>query len=695
MCVYDGDRLECFKLERMADDFCFEDSDWKRLVPNLKPLGLSCLLNSNCGRETHASGVLLAVDRLCGEVSPLHKLSMACFCCLCGVSDAIGFSHSALTSFERRAEVVELFCYSSAEPAIVNSVIVADPSGMPQCFSKGTLRSIIARCSHVFDGREVRMFTSLEKEELLRQARVWETEGRTVLGMSFCSSTSASAYSWVDTYPAAGASILRYIDDAPVSLCITKDGSLKSHVQWGPGRASAAALDSMEFASSVQESLHTQQVLIGVVSTRYSPLPDVSECVEALGDSGTRFVTFSEESERVASRFGEDIGIDLGWNCVISLNSEIPPPDFRVSSPGGGHHLPVGLPAIQRHLDNVDDIPLRVPLFADADEASVSAMIREFSSRGMQPLVVGNAVKSPLPACVGSNIASAMLMPAKRKWCLSMSEHNPTRSRLVDVGGVLQGLVSPLLLPAEGGFKLLLSIMRAGRNSQQAKRCGRIFLLHAAFLIALCELGIACLGLKQPLITFPQYALIVGLFVPILAVSVVVASSDTSAGAIMKQMPEGNGHMLTVDVASTLLLVFPTAVVICLQGLLGSDACQSQAAAGALITAALIVVSGAATSKHATVWEAPLSSVWWRWTAVGLLAVQSLVSSMHAVSCSATLCDTCITHKSWVPWAMLSWVLFMVLIALFLRRMQAKKWKRSQLFSRLTFNTRLGRDSPI
>lgn len=80
------------------------------------------------------------------------------------------------------------------------------------------------------------------------------------------------------------------------------------------------------------------------------------------------------------------MGIDVAWNCAISLRSldngqEDPHrmistyADWDVNA-----RLPHGIIDVKRHLSEVDNVPLLVSLFTDATEETTTDMVRFHSS---------------------------------------------------------------------------------------------------------------------------------------------------------------------------------------------------------------------------------------------------------------------------------------------------------------------------
>jgi len=64
------------------------------------------------------------------------------------------------------------------------------------------------------------------------------------------------------------------------------------------------------------------QVFVGMVAMQYQCCPDFVALVEQLEHACIRFVHFSKENELRSRVFSEKMGLESGWNCHISLQSE-------------------------------------------------------------------------------------------------------------------------------------------------------------------------------------------------------------------------------------------------------------------------------------------------------------------------------------------------------------------------------------
>lgn len=94
--------------------------------------------------------------------------------------------------------------------------------------------------------------------------------------------------------------------------------------------------------------------------------------------------------------FAERLGLETDWNSCILLSN---PDDENC---GNGYlqthdikaQLPRGIDEIRPHLEDVDDIPLHVSLFAECTPRAMREMIRIFQENGEVVCCIGNALNT-------------------------------------------------------------------------------------------------------------------------------------------------------------------------------------------------------------------------------------------------------------------------------------------------------------
>lgn len=94
--------------------------------------------------------------------------------------------------------------------------------------------------------------------------------------------------------------------------------------------------------------------------------------------------------------FAERLGLETDWNsCILLSNADD-------DNCGTGYlqthdikaQLPRGIDQIRPHLEDVDDIPLHVSLFAECTPHATTEMIRIFQENGEVVCCIGNALNA-------------------------------------------------------------------------------------------------------------------------------------------------------------------------------------------------------------------------------------------------------------------------------------------------------------
>jgi hypothetical protein len=121
------------------------------------------------------------------------------------------------------------------------------------------------------------------------------------------------------------------------------------------------------------------------------------DVIEDIGLAGIRFVYFSETGERESKAFAEKLGLEVDWNCCILLSSD----------EGQGYlelhdikaRLPRGIENIRSHIEEVDDIPLHVSLFAECSPSSANEMIKIYQEHGDVVCCIGSSLNEANIQC--------------------------------------------------------------------------------------------------------------------------------------------------------------------------------------------------------------------------------------------------------------------------------------------------------
>jgi len=147
--------------------------------------------------------------------------------------------------------------------------------------------------------------------------------------------------------------------------------------------------------SSQEWSLINSQIFLGVLGSTVTPRKEIEKLLATFSDAGVRFVYFSPRNMRRTKEIARQMGIDVAWNCAISLrplHAGEDDPHRMVSNYADwdiNAKLPHGIDAVRRHLKEVDNVPLLVSLFTDVTKINTKEMIQTFQEYCDTVMAVG------------------------------------------------------------------------------------------------------------------------------------------------------------------------------------------------------------------------------------------------------------------------------------------------------------------
>ena len=137
------------------------------------------------------------------------------------------------------------------------------------------------------------------------------------------------------------------------------------------------------------------QIFLGLLGSSVGPRKEIEPFIHSCNDAGVRFVYFSPRNMRRTKELASQMGLDVAWNCCISLRSLEKGADdtFRMTSNYAdwdvNAKLPHGVEDVKRHLEEVDNVPLLVSLYTDASKKTTAEMVDVFQDYNDTVLAVG------------------------------------------------------------------------------------------------------------------------------------------------------------------------------------------------------------------------------------------------------------------------------------------------------------------
>jgi hypothetical protein len=297
--------------------------------------------------------------------------------------------------------------------------------------------------------------------------------------------------------------------------------------------------------------LHNQ-IFLGVLGSLVVPRQEIQGLLRTLQDAGVRFVYFSPRNMRRQKEIASQMGIDVAWNCAISLRSldagEEDPhrmvsayADWDVNA-----KLPHGIESVRRHLKEVDNVPLLVSLFTDVSKETTTQMIETFQEYSDTVITIGlshlprnsrifavadlsvgvdvltECISSPLPTKLNYNA----VLPSEIAFVSAISTH--------ECAFRLHGVKSTAYMP---------TIIAQGRASLEAATSAILFMASGCLSFAFFVLFSACaVSVVLPFVPVMGSVLHLQIILPLVGLALTMSDSDRLS---MRRVPPKNDQSIT------------------------------------------------------------------------------------------------------------------------------------------------------
>ncbi|TMW61091.1 hypothetical protein Poli38472_014552 [Pythium oligandrum] len=525
--------------------------------------------------------------------------------------------------------------------------------------------------------------------------------------------------------------------------------------------ASSVGMQASEMGSSERDALLWQiqddQIFLGMVATGVQPKRAIPDVIEDLTASGIRFVYFSPRNMRRSKLLAEKMGIETDWNCAISLRpleSDGPDPHRMTSNYSDWDvkaRLPHGIPAIIRHIEEVDNVPLLVSLFTDSTADTIGSMISIFQENDEVVLGVGSSLRASNAALFSKADVAVALQTGHPTLFDEPLPHGKDLSMLTEDDLELSQILNTLTCSfsvdgadsSAAGLTQLIELIRLGRcvlaNFHQMMAFIFVSQLFLATIILVSYLApfpfvpqLSCSSifwvlwvlvpaLSLPMLASPEekdvmkrtprkneevvlheslprlatYFICRHIPAVFLAIFVFESALGLSLSANRDKLPDKYNTHTWVDFmfSSSLLLQRPRPPV------LTAAIDRAEGAMSLMIGLALISASTSYLYRFESVFFAsPLRNRMWMGVAATLLLIQIAVSTLRAglVGADGLSLGTFVTQV--VPWhgwvVVCSWPSVSLLLDELVKKSDRHYLKRYYKFLRMQFDTRLGMWSP-
>ncbi|XP_069510905.1 transmembrane protein 94 isoform X2 [Ambystoma mexicanum] len=806
VCDYHLEMLSLSQDQQNPSSIQFDDANWKLHLSSLKPLGLNVLLNLCNASVTEC--LCCFSDHLCNialqethcAVLPVHVPWG-----LCELARLIGFTPGAKELFQQENHLAmyllpsdemvketilgKLSSVTKRRPPLSHmiSLFMRDTiSNTEQMLSHGTADVILQSCTDFWDGADIYPLSGSDRKKVL------DFYQRACLS-GYCSAFSYKPMQCLLSSELNGRCIELVQIPGQNGLSSAYDLPLTTSNKHNSRRNSWSS-DGIGEANEDSRLALNGQIFIGMVSSQYQARLDIVRLIDALVNACIRFVYFSMEDELKSKVFAEKMGLETGWNCHISLTcngdgpgSEVPPssPSHAGSLRDDLHQacrddaeglllmeeerpcdqgsfqptdsdipsfledcnrakLPRGIHQVRPHLQNIDNVPLLVPLFTDCTPETMCEMMKIMQECGEVTCCLGSSASirnSCLYLQSDVSIALDPMYPSRCSWetfGYATSSHMPQPSEdltPLQLSGLLNTLPCSLRFRQEEGISIIRLIEQARHSTYGIRKCF-LFLLQCQLTLAIVQF-LGCLVQLPPLLSTTDILWLSCFCYPLLSVSLLGKPPDGSimtvaTGKNLTTIPRKTQHYFLL----CFLVKFSATVISCLVcfwfslqefceisrslnqtncstimmhsdavdapdwfGIFSNGLLLGQKMCACLIVLHTVVISLSHVHRSKPLWrKSPFSNMWWFLTLPVVLVGQILQTTLDLTfwtntqsSLSFHLADLPLVSWLLALLSLLSVVVINELVKLHEIRVRVRYQKRQKL----QFETKLGMNSPF
>ncbi|KAJ3041841.1 hypothetical protein HDV00_008545 [Rhizophlyctis rosea] len=537
----------------------FEDRDWSDCMPLLKPVGLGALLNTDCGARSGKKRIEL--HRKSNNLHLHGRVKSSRQTCLCQLGREIGFTSAALNTYNPRKAIQTFAPYHSTVsqkplyhfevPSMFSQIFEETNSGTFHLFSEGTMELILDSCADYWNGGglgEINENTEKKIVEFYQNAILADSQ---VVAFAYRPIQSSAIHPSINTKPfipvylelpdhqeQASASLQRSESVVPSSSSsLTKpEVKFRSRPLW---RKALSRIDGPLNVQGSEEKGYYQeavkaQTFLGMASYAHQPKANIIDFIEDLGLAGIRFVYFSSAPERESKSYAERLGLEIDWNACILLSSADGDAPGYLDEHDVKARLPRGVENIRSHIQEVDDIPLHVSLFAECSPYSTREMVKIFQEYGEVVLCIGSSLNDMNVECFAMADISVAVDPLA-----SVKNRNAPHTAPITpliVGALLGSSPCALSLHSDTSVYSLSQIIREARTIGDNARQAFVFYLGCQLSLVLVLILSYCLLLPS-ILTGYQTMWVMWVVVPALCLSFLFSPHSED---VMTHMPVKN-----------------------------------------------------------------------------------------------------------------------------------------------------------
>uniref|UniRef100_A0A670XTS7 Transmembrane protein 94 n=1 Tax=Pseudonaja textilis TaxID=8673 RepID=A0A670XTS7_PSETE len=440
-----------------------------------------------------------------------------------------------------------------------------------QMLSHGTADIILEACTDFWDGSDIYPLSGSDRKKVLdfyQRACLSGYCSAFSYKPMHCALSSLLNGKCIELVQVPGQNAIFTSCDLPGTIPIKQNSRRNS---WSSDEGIGEVMEKEDCIQAL-----SGQIFMGMVSSQYQARSDVVRLIEGLVNACIRFVYFSLEDELKSKVFAEKMGLETGWNCHISLtpNGDVPGSEIPPSSPSHagslhedlpqvsredaegillmeeeGHSdlisfqptdsdipsfledcnrakLPRGIHQVRPHLQNIDNVPLLVPLFTDSTPETMCEMIKIMQEYGEVTCCLGSSANLRNNCLfLQSDISIALdpLYPSRCSWetfgyaTSTNLTHISDELTPLQLSGQLNSLSCSLSICPEETIGIIRLIEQARHATYGIRKCF-LFLLQCQLTLVIIQF-LSCLAQLPPILSTTDILWLSCFCYPLLSVS--------------------------------------------------------------------------------------------------------------------------------------------------------------------------------
>ncbi|OXB56250.1 hypothetical protein ASZ78_006433 [Callipepla squamata] len=454
---------------------------------------------------------------------------------------------------------------------MINLFVKDTTTSTEQMFSHGTADIILEACTDFWDGTDIYPLSGSDRKKVLdfyQRACLSGYCSAFAYKPMHCALSSQLNGKCIELVQVPGQSAIFTCCDLPGTVPIKQSSRRNS---WSSDEGIGEVMEKEDCIQAL-----SGQIFMGMVSSQYQARLDIVRLIDGLVNACIRFVYFSLEDELKSKVFAEKMGLETGWNCHISLtpNGDVPGSEIPPSSPSHagslhddlhqvsrddveglllmeeeGHSdlisfqptdsdipsfledcnrakLPRGIHQVRPHLQNIDNVPLLVPLFTDCTPETMCEMIKIMQEYGEVTCCLGSSANlrnSCLFLQSDISIALDPLYPSRCSWetfgyaTSTTMTHASDELTPLQLSGQLNSLPCSMSFRQEESTSIIRLIEQARHATYGIRKCF-LFLLQCQLTLVVIQF-LSCLVQLPPILSTTDIVWLSCFCYPLLSIS--------------------------------------------------------------------------------------------------------------------------------------------------------------------------------